>query len=488
MHNLPKPSIAPRLEKEARREKMALPPQPLLERPPEVRLNDFEEIMLPFTAEQAIAEASRCLFCPGAPCANACLLGNDIPGAMWLISQGDFLAAARLYRETSAMPEICGRVCPQERLCESACVLGKKGDPVALGRLEMFVADYQRLSEGLPTDGVGPDTGKRVAIVGSGPAGIAAAEWLRRAGHAVTMYEALPEPGGLLVYGIPSFKLNKEIVRAKIDQLRALGVEIICNTRIGKDIPLAELRNQYDAVFLGTGANVDATAKIEGIDTPGVYQATEFLLRANLPPEILAPEIRAKGPLTIGRKITIFGGGDTAMDCMRSALRLQRQAGYALDVTCVYRRTEEEMPGNTKERAHTREEQGKFEFLTAPVRFIPGEQGNLCAVECLRMELGEPDESGRRRPVPIPDSNFTLETDLAILALGYWPDPLIGKTTPGLETHDWGLITADPETGRTSVDGVFAGGDNVTGADLVGTAVAAGIRAAHAINAYLQAD
>jgi glutamate synthase (NADPH/NADH) small chain len=243
-------SIAPRLDKDARREKMTLAPQPVKSREAGIRLADFDETLLPFTAEEAMAEASRCLFCPGAPCANTCLLGNDIPGAMWLLSQGDFLGAAKLYRETSPMPEICGRICPQESLCEGACVLGKKGDPVALGRLEAFVADYERLTQGLPTDMAGPDTGRHVAIVGGGPAGIANAEWLRRAGHAVTIYEALPEPGGLLIYGIPGFKLNKAIVQAKVDRLRELGVNFICNVRVGEDISLNELRDKYDAVFL----------------------------------------------------------------------------------------------------------------------------------------------------------------------------------------------------------------------------------------------
>ncbi len=480
-----KQSIAPRLDKDARRERMALAPQPVLNRDPEARLNDFDEILVPFTPEQAMAEASRCLLCPGAPCANACLLGNDIPGAMWLISQGDFLGAAKLYRQTSAMPEICGRVCPQESLCEGTCVLGKKGAPIALGRLEAFVADYERTRQGLPTDMVGPDTGKHVAIIGAGPAGIAAADWLRRFGHAVTVYEALPEPGGLLIYGIPSFKLNKQIVKEKIDQLREMGVRFICNSRVGKDIAFEELRQQYDAIFIGTGASIDATAKIEGIDLPGVHQATNYLIRANLPPEILPPDVRAAGPLPVGRRVTVFGGGDTAMDCVRTALRLQKQAGYEPNVTCVYRRTEEEMPGNSKERKHAREEHARFEFLTAPVRFIADEAGQLCAAECVRMELGEPDESGRRRPIKIPGSEFILETDQAILALGYWPDPLLGEKVEGLETHDWGLITVDPETGETSLPGVFAGGDNDVGPSLVGTAVAAAIRAARAIDQYL---
>ncbi len=479
-----KESIAPRLDKEARRQRMALPPQPVLERSAAERLRDFAETAIPFSPEQAMAEASRCLLCPGAPCAAHCLLSNDIPGAMWLISQGDFLGAAALYRQTSPMPEICSRICPQQSLCEGACVLGKSGTPIALGRLERFVADYERAHDG-HTVVDAPDTGFRVAVIGSGPAGIAAADWLRRAGHAVTIYEALPEPGGLLVYGIPTFKLDKRVVREKLDHLRARGVTLICNVHVGRDVPFEAVRQQHDAVFIGTGANVDATARIDGISLPGVLQATPFLIQANLPPA-LWPASLPPGPPPVGRQITVFGGGDTAMDCVRSALRLQQRAGYPLNVTCVYRRTEEEMPGNRHDRQLAREEGGQFLFLAAPTRFLPDQDGRLRAVECIRMRLGEPDDSGRRRPVPIEGSEFTLETDLAVLALGYWADPRLGEAIPGLQTHDNGLITVDPETGQTSVPGVFAGGDNVTGPDLVGRAAAAGIRAARAIDAYLQ--
>ncbi len=475
-------SIAPRLEKDARREKMSIPPQPATTREPAMCLSDFDETLIPFSAEQAVTEASRCLYCPGAPCMKACVLGNDIPGAMWLISQGDFSGAAELYRKTSTMPEFCGRVCPQESLCEGACVLGKKGEPVALGRLEVFVADYDRAHRAPPDRRTAAPSGKHVGVVGSGPAGLSAAKRLRESGHSVTVYEALPKPGGLLVYGIPNFKLPKALVSARIDELRDIGVQFYCNTRIGEDVPFDEILAQHDALFVGTGASVDATARIEGTDVQGVLQATDFLIHSNLPPDYWPGN---GGPLRVGRRVTIFGGGDTAMDCMRSALRLQRRYGHDLDVTCVYRRTEAQMPGNTKDRGYARDEGGKFEFLTAPLAFMAGEDGALQAVKCIRMELGEPDESGRRRPIEIPGSEFTIETDQAILALGYWPDPLIGNSVAGLETHDWGLITADPATGQTSLRGVFAGGDNVTGPDLVGTAAAAGIRAARAIEAYL---
>jgi len=479
-----KESLAPRLDKDARRQKMALPPQPVLERSAAERLGDFAETAIPFTPDQAIAEASRCLLCPGAPCAARCLMGNDIPGAMWLISQGDFLGAATLYRQTSAIPEVCGRICPQEELCEGACVLAKHGTPVALGHLEVFVTDYERAHSGHVAAN-GPATGRRVAVIGSGPAGIAAADWLRRAGHAVTIYEALPEPGGLLIYGVPTFKLDKGIVRDIFARLQARGISLICNTRVGRDVPFEAIYQQYDAVFIGSGASVDATARIPGSTLPGVLQAMPFLIRANLPPALWPADLPPEPP-PVGRHITVFGGGDTAMDCVRSALRLQQRAGYdPLDVTCVYRRTEEEMPGNRHDRHLAREEGGQFLFLAAPVRFLSGDDGRLAAVECIRMRLGEPDDSGRRRPIPIDGSEFTLETDLAVLALGFGPDPLLGEVVPGLQTRDGGLITIDPETGRTSLPGVYAGGDNVTGPNLAGRAAAAGIRAAKAIDAYL---
>lgn len=482
-----KESLAPRLDKDARREKMLLPPQPVQSRSVAHRLTDFAEVLLPFTEAEAMAEAARCISCPGAPCVNACLLNNDIPGAMWLISQGDFLGAARLYQETSAMPEICGRICPQENLCEGACVLGKKGTPLALGRLEAFAIDYAAARDPyLPVSL--PSTGRHVGIIGSGPAGLTAADWLRRHGHAVTVYEAYPEPGGLLTYGIPNFKLEKETVRERVDALQLRGVKFICNTLIGTDIPFDDLRTQFDAVFVATGANIDATAEIDGIDLPGITVATPFLVRANLPLESW-PAAIAADVSPVGRKITVFGGGDTAMDCVRTALRLQAQSSYPLDVTCVYRRTEDEMPGSAKERHHAYEEWAKFEYLTAPVRFIPDEYGRVGAVECARMTLSDDlDRTGRRRPEPIPDSEFVIVTDQVVLALGYWPDPLLGEHVPELETHKWGLIIIDEETGETSLPGVYAGGDNVNGPDLVGTAVAAGIRSAYAIDAYLMGE
>ncbi len=475
----------PRIDSATRKHKMSLEPVLPKERPPEERIGDFDEIMIPFTPEEAMAEAERCILCPGAQCQKACPLSNYIPMAMWLITQGRFEEAAEVYRQTSPMPEICGRVCPQERLCEGACVLGKKGTPVALGRLEAFVADYHRQKHGgkFPVRQPGPDTGKKVAVIGAGPAGLTVAELMREAGHAVTVYEKWPEGGGLLVYGIPSFKLDKELVHSKLESLEEIGVEFVYGVKIGQDIPLAEIIEKYDAVFLGTGANVDAKVRVEGLDLDGVYEASEFLARANVPPEMLPEDLRAKGVPEIGDKVFVIGGGDTAMDCVRTSIRLQKKAGKDVNVVCAYRRTEEQMPCCVREREHAREEGAVFEWLTAPVRFI-GENGKLKAIEFIRMELGEPDESGRARPVKIEGSEYTVEADTVILAIGYWPDPLLGETTEGLETHKWGLIKAD-ENGVTSIPGVFAGGDNVHGPDLVSTAVAAARRAARSMLEYL---
>jgi glutamate synthase (NADPH/NADH) small chain len=399
---------------------------------------------------------------------------------MWLIEQGKFLEAAALYRQTSTFPEICGRVCPHEDLCQASCVRNHYGEPVLTGMLEAFVTDYERRN-GRQQNGsaVTRHTGKKVAIVGAGPAGLACAEQLSRKGYQVTLFDAKSRPGGLLLYGIPNFKLPKDILDERIDDILKGGVNFVGNTFIGRDKTIDELFDQgYEAVFIGIGTGVDASMRVEGEDLPGVYKGTEFLIRANVDPA-LQPE--GMGPLPdIGKRLVVIGGGDTASDCLRSALRLGAE-----EVTCIYRRTEKEMPGSAKDRGLAREEGATYQFLTQPVRFVPGDDGRLAAVECIRMELGEPDDSGRRRPVPIEGSNFTLEADTAVLAIGYWPDPAIGKSTPALETRDWGLIVADPETGATSRPGVFAGGDGVTGPDLVVTAMVAGRKAATAIDCYL---
>jgi glutamate synthase (NADPH) small chain len=470
-----------------RKERMRLETKGLPLRSPEERVRDFDDVVLPLDAERAMYEASRCLHCPdAAPCIKACPAHNDISLAMSLIERGEFLEAAKVYRLTSSMPEICGRVCPHEQLCQGGCVRGKKGDPVLTGMLEAFVADYQRATVGYKLEVPFP-TGKKVAIVGAGPAGLACAEQLVQRGHWVTIYDAKPAPGGLLTYGIPNFKLPKDVVTAWWNDLKEAGVTFVGNTYIGRTKSINDLFHEgFEAVFIGVGAGVDAPMSVPGEDLPGVYKATEFLIRANVNPELLPSHVRPLFPAEgivhpeLGRKLVVIGAGDTASDCLRTALRLGVE-----EVACLYRRTEAEMPGGKKDRELARAEGATYQLLTQPVRFIPNQQGRLAQVECIRMEMGEPDAKGRRRPVPIKGSNFIVDADSAVLALGYYPDPIIGATTPGLKTHKWGLIITDPETGATSRMGVFVGGDVVTGPDLVVTAMVAGRKAANTIDAYL---
>ena len=449
-------------------------------RDPNERVCDFDDVMIPLNAERAMLEASRCVHCPDpAACVVACPVHNDIPSAMWLIENGEFLEAAKLYRETSSMPEICSRVCPHEQLCQGSCVHNKMHEPVLTGPLEAFVTCYERQTVGVEIP-VGEPTGKEVAIVGAGPAGLSCAEQLVQKGHEVTIFDSKPSPGGLLLYGIPNFKLCKEVVFARMGDLERAGVKFVTNTYIGKDKTIDQLFEEgYEAVFVGVGTEVDAPMGVPGEDLPGVYKATEFLMRANVDIDSLPPGMNTRPE--IGKKVAVIGGGDTASDCLRTAIRMKAE-----EVICLYRRTEKEMPGGLKDRKLAREEGAKYQFLTQPVRFIPNEAGHLAQIECIRMELGEPDEKGRRKPVPIEGSNFIVEADTAILALGYWPDPIIGETTPGLETKNYGLIVVDKETGATTRPGVYAGGDDVTGPDLVVTAVAAGRKAAAAIHNYLQ--
>ena len=326
-----------------------------------------------------------------------------------------------------------------------------------------------------------PPTGKRVALIGSGPAGLGCADQLIQRGHEVTIFESKPIAGGLLVYGIPNFKLPKDVWFQKWEEFERAGVKFVPHTYIGKDKTIDDLFNEgFDAVFIGVGAEIDAKMEnTPGTDLPGVYEATDFLIRGNVDPSLLPPNM--KQPLKVGKRTVVIGGGDTASDCLRTALRLGAE-----EVTCLYRRTENEMPGGKKDRTMAREEGAKYRFLTQPIKFIAGEDGKLAAVECLEMKLGEPDKKGRRKPVPVEGSNFIVECDTAVLALGYWPDPIIGKTTPDLETHDWGLITAERFGGITSREGVFSGGDCVTGPDLVVTAMVAGRKAARAIDEYLK--
>ena len=451
------------------------------------RVRNWDETYLGFDLNSAKIEAQRCIQCPSAPCQEACPVSNDIPGAFALVEEGDILGAADKFRETSNLPEMCGRLCPQESLCEGACVVGfairadgRSEPPVTIGKLEAFVTDYQRRElGGYPRAKYPPPpSGRKVAVIGAGPAGLAVAEALAEEGHASTVFEYWPEPGGVLVYGIPNFKMRKQIVDDYIAHLEALGVEFRCNTYVGRDITVDEmLDGEYDAVFLGTGAGVGNELGIEGEDLEGVHRATDYLVRGNLRPDQLPSDLQE--PLPPPRKVAVIGGGDTSMDCVRTAVRMGAET-----VTCVYRRTEAEMLGRAEERINAREEGVQFEMLTAPLRII-GENGKATGVECIRMRLGEPDDSGRRRPVPIEGSEFVIEADTIPIAIGYGADPVVPETTSGLSTS-WGALIAIDEGGRTSRRGVFAGGDNVNGADLVVTALADGRRAAAAIAAYLE--
>ncbi len=461
-----------------RKARLRIPPQAMPKVPAEERVRGWMEAYLPLDLETARLEAQRCIQCPAAPCTVACPAGNDIPGALLRLESGDVLGGAEVFRRTSTIPDMCGRLCPQEQLCEGACVVGKRGVPVAIARLEAFLGDEGAGAEPGPPP---PNpSGCFVAIVGAGPAGLAAAEDLSKAGRRVTVFDAWPSPGGLLVYGIPNFKLDKAAVRRKIERLRAGGVEFVGDVRVGEDVTVDALFGRgCQAVLLTYGAGEGRRLGLPGEDLPGVLGATEFLVRANVAPDLVPQSMRS--PLDLGRRLAVIGGGDTAMDCVRTAVRLGVD-----EVLCLYRRTKREMPGREVERIHAWEEGVRFQFLAAPLRFEPGDSGLVARAVCVRMELGEPDGAGRRRPVVVPDSEFAVEADTFVVAAGYSADRLVPATTPGLQTRDSSYLVVDPETGCTDRPGVFAAGDNVTGPDLVVTAMAAGRRAAAAIDRYLR--
>ncbi len=464
---------ATRIDRKAR---LQIPPQPMPKLPPEERVRGWMESYLPLAPEVAKLEALRCIQCPAAPCMDACPVHNDIPGAFLKLETGDILGGAAVFQETSNLPDMCGRLCPQERLCEGSCVVGKKNLPVAIGRLEAFLCDYAAEHGGLPVC-AGPDSGKRVAVIGAGPAGLVVAEELRKLGHGVSVYDAWPEPGGILLYGIPNFKMDKAVLDRKIAALTALGVSFRMGIEVGKDVSIDDLFGQgYHAVFLGQGAGKGVRIGVSGEDLPGVMSATEFLVRGNLPPHQLPESMQA--PLDPGRRVVVIGGGDTAMDCVRTAVRLQTE-----EVLCVYRRTESEMPGREEERKNAKEEGVQFHFLASPLRFEAGADGSVARVICQRMELGEADAQGRRRPVAVEGSDFAIEADTVIIAAGYDGDDLI-TSTAGIETQGRSLVVVD-DNGATGRAGVFAGGDNVNGADLVVTAMASARRAVPAMHAYL---
>jgi glutamate synthase (NADPH/NADH) small chain len=451
---------------------------PMPKQKPEVRRRNFNEVALGYTEEQAVAEANRCLQCPKPQCVQGCPVEIDIPAFIKLLREGKFEESIKKIKEKNSLPAICGRVCPQEEQCQKFCVLGKVGDPVSIGRLERFVSDWER-ARGINVPEKAPPTGKRVAIIGAGPAGLTAAADLAKLGHEVVIFEALHVPGGVLVYGIPEFRLPKSIVQAEVDYIKKLGVELRLGYLIGRIHTIPELLNEegFDAVFVGTGAGLPAFLGVPGEDLGGIYSANEFLIRVNLMKSYAFPEYDT--PIRVGKHVAVIGGGNVAMDSARSALRLGAE-----EVCIVYRRSREEMPARKEEIENAEEEGILCKFLANPTRFIGDEKGWVKQMECICMELGPPDESGRRRPVPVKGSEFAMDVDTVIIAIGRTPNPIIQRTTEGLAVTKWGTIVAD-ENGKTSLEGVYAGGDIVTGEATVISAMGAGKRAARAIHEYL---
>ncbi|MFB3880915.1 MAG: NADPH-dependent glutamate synthase [Armatimonadota bacterium] len=440
------------------------------------RAHNFAEVALGLTEEMAVAEASRCLGCKKPKCVEHCPVAVDIPGFLALVKAGKFGEAAALVREKNSLPAMCGRVCPQENQCEGDCVLGKKGEPVAIGYVERFLGDYA-LGRGYAVSAT-PD-GPKIAVVGSGPAGLTAAGDLAQAGYRVTVFEALHDAGGVLRYGIPNFRLPKDVLNAELQYLRTLGVEIRPNAVIGRLFTVPSLlESGYRAVFIGTGAGTPHFLRIAGENLNGVYSANEFLTRVNLMQAYRFGEVDT--PITVGERVAVVGGGNVAMDSARVALRLG-----AKEVTIVYRRSRTEMPARAEEVVHAEDEGIRFEMLTNPTRLIQGGDFCVSGLECLRMELGEPDASGRRRPVPKRGSEFIVQADTVVIAIGSSANPLIQQTTPGLKVNDHGYIVTDEVTGLTSIPGVYAGGDVVTGSATVIQAMGAGRRASVAIQEYV---
>ena len=451
---------------------------PVREQDAKVRAANFEEVCLGYNKEEAMEEAVRCINCKNAQCIKGCPVSINIPGFIEKVKEGDIEAAYQVISESSALPAVCGRVCPQESQCEGKCIRGIKGEPISIGKLERFVADWAT-ENNIKPEGAKEKKGKKVAVIGSGPAGLTCAGDLAKMGYEVTIFEALHEPGGVLVYGIPEFRLPKEnVVQKEIENVKSLGVTIETNVIVGKSVTIDELLTEegFSAVFIGSGAGLPKFMGIPGENANGVFSANEYLTRSNL---MKAFREDSETPIMRGKKVAVVGGGNVAMDASRTALRL------GAEVHIVYRRSEEELPARVEEVHHAKQEGIIFDLLTNPVEILEDENNWVCGMKCVKMELGEPDASGRRRPVEIPDSEYVIDCDTVIMSLGTSPNPLISATTKGLETNKWKCIVADEEFGKTSKEGVYAGGDAVTGAATVILAMGAGKAGAKGIDEYL---
>ena len=467
-------------EKKPKRERK--PPTkkvPMPEQNAKKRAHNFNEVALGYSAKQAVEEAEKCMQCRNPKCISGCPVEVPIKDFVNLVKEGKFMEAAAKIKETNSLPAVCGRVCPQETQCEASCIYGIRNEPIAIGRLERFVADYAR-EHGEPLPEIPPKIGKKIAVVGAGPAGLTCAGDLINMGYDVTIYEAFHKPGGVLAYGIPEFRLPKDIVMAEVEFLERLGVEVKLNHVIGKIRTIEELMKEdgYEAVFIGSGAGAPNFMRIDGMNLINVYSANEFLTRVNLMKAYEFPDYDT--PVKIGKKVAVIGGGNVAMDAARTSLRLG-----ANEVIIVYRRAREQLPARLEEVHHAEEEGVKFNFLVNPIEVLGDEKGLVSGMRCIRMELGEPDASGRQRPMPIEGSEFDFDVDMVIVAIGNSPNPIIPETTPGLTISKWGTIEINEETGMTHVPGVFAGGDIVTGAATVISAMGAGKRAARGIHNYL---
>lgn len=457
---------------------MMMTKHPMPSQDPLVRNRNFEEVTYGYDAETAIDEAKRCLNCKNKPCIKGCPVSIAIPDFIAKVAEGEFEEAFQIIYNSSSLPAVCGRVCPQEVQCEQKCVRGIKGEPVAIGRLERFVADYHNSNTEIEKKVI-PKNGKKVAIVGSGPSSLACASDLAKAGYDVTIFEALHVPGGVLMYGIPEFRLPKAIVTREVEALKALGVNIEMNVVVGRSLSISDLLEEFDSVFIGSGAGLPRFMNIPGEQLNGVYSANEFLTRINL---MKAYKDHSRTPIMHAKTVAVVGGGNVAMDAARSAMRLGAEKVYI-----IYRRSLEELPARAEEVEHAMEEQIEFMTLNNPIRILGNEKNEVCGIECISMELGEPDESGRRRPVAIPNSEHVVDVDCVIMSIGTSPNPLIKNTTEGLEVNSHGCIITD-ENGATTLKGVYAGGDAVTGAATVILAMGAGRTAAAAMNSYMQED